>query len=74
MFILGFVFGVLAVPLAGAVCVALDEHWWGTLPIDEEWCGCDGEGMAHLPGAEGFACDENVTVVHSALDISERWI
>ena len=22
----------------------------------EDWCGCDGEGMAHIAGAEGFAC------------------
>lgn len=23
---------------------------------DELWCGCDGAGMAHKAGAEGFAC------------------
>ena len=23
---------------------------------DELWCGCDGEGMAHTLGAEGFPC------------------
>lgn len=26
--------------------------------IDEEWCGCDGEGMAHIPGSDGFACGD----------------
>ena len=25
-------------------------------PEKEVWCGCDGEGMAHKPGAEGFKC------------------
>lgn len=24
--------------------------------MDEEWCGCDGEGMTHKPGAESFLC------------------
>lgn len=25
---------------------------------NQVWCGCDGEGMAHLPGAKGFDCEE----------------
>ena len=24
---------------------------------DEEWCGCDGSGMAHIPGSKGFECE-----------------
>lgn len=23
---------------------------------EEQFCGCDGEGMAHVPGSRGFAC------------------
>lgn len=23
---------------------------------EAQWCGCDGEDMAHVPGAEGFIC------------------
>ena len=26
--------------------------------MSDQWCGCDGEGMAHIPGAEGFNCHE----------------
>ncbi len=25
-------------------------------PVEDYWCGCDGEGMAHRPGSEGFPC------------------
>lgn len=34
------------------ICLA---DWFRYEP-DEQWCGCDGEGMAHTPGADGFAC------------------
>jgi hypothetical protein len=33
------------------------NYKWNYL-ADEEWCGCDGEGMAHKLGAEGFLCEE----------------
>lgn len=26
----------------------------------EEWCGCDGEGMAHVPGSESFRCGNKI--------------
>lgn len=26
--------------------------------VDEEWCGCDESGIAHIPGSKGFACAE----------------
>jgi len=28
---------------------------------DEVWCGCDGEGMAHIPGGKGFPCEDERT-------------
>lgn len=32
--------------------------YWRLGPsMDEEWCGCDGTGMAHIPGSKGFACE-----------------
>ena len=42
------------------VCAECRRDRWlfGEREQDEEWCGCDGMGMAHKPGAEGFACAE----------------
>lgn len=43
--------------MAMVKCVVLFYlHCKDTHDQDELWCGCDGEGMAHIPGSDGFAC------------------
>jgi hypothetical protein len=52
MFMLGLAVGVAScVGVFAAYIFMFDGD-----TMDEEWCGCDGEGMAHTPGADGFDC------------------
>lgn len=40
----------------GFLCFTLGYIVRGMDDPDEMWCGCDGEGMAHIPGSKGFLC------------------
>ena len=45
--------GVIGMAMIGVAATLKGEYnatkW-------EQWCGCDGKGMAHQPGAKGFRC------------------
>lgn len=49
----------IAVAFGAGITAGLSFAWSDRDP-EEQWCGCDGEGMPHLPGTKGFLCGESV--------------
>jgi hypothetical protein len=48
-FLCGIIVGASVMAIVYEILIAISDP-------DELWCGCDGEGMAHLMGSEGCRC------------------